>query len=650
MATKAFGAADAAVVDPALCARGHECKPTEVLNLTGRGIAVIGSLGPIGTTAAPLRRLNLSDNSLTRLTGLHHLPSLTWLDASKNKLVGTALSDLDEMRALVVLSAAHNALKDLPASALRAQASSLKALVLNNNSLRDKDITPLLALTQLNSLVLSHNPRITSLPEAISRLRELTKLSLSHCTLTALPSGIGSLTRLAELRLNGNALTAVPPALAGCRGLRLLDLGHNQIADLEGLAVLGELPMLANLNLRGNPCCPVGRGGPAARAAAEGSADDVHAAAADEKVATAAGTAAGVPASAEEIEAYSAALLALCPRLSHLDNQKLARREGQKGGASSRAAGKTGAGAAAGSAHRRAAAAASGEVDEGGASRGDEEEDDEAEAGASAAPPTARPGGKAARGEPGAAARDRAAGKARVGSHDSLRAKGGARTTERPEAAAGGAERKHHGRESSSELAHARAGAGAAAAPDVLSGSKRKRAEITGHASQRGKGAGADGAAGPAAEAVTGAAMGGKRARLAEATGAKAGGHLDDHAAPRGKSVHLDKRDAAGQAEGAAVIEGEGKAGQGASRSERRRSKVEQAGLVDKAHSSGSGGGKASRSKAAADAGEGDAQVEYVSASSHSASKAAADSAAPGGDFAALVKGQEGVDVVGGWD
>lgn len=277
---------------PELCNKGRPAKPNECLDLSKRGIEEIGSLPIIGTAEAPLRRLDLSENALQRLRGLDNVKSLTMLDVRGNKLAGPALVDIASLSSLKVLNASSNRIKDVPASALRAQSSSLLACVLNDNKI--SDITPLTNLTACNSLILSNN-RISSLPATISKMKELTKLGLAHnSTLSTLPAELAGLKKLAELRLNDCSFAAVPAASIGSiPSLRMLDLGNNKIDDLALVAPLADLPRLSQLTLRGNPCVPAynkeGKDG------------------------------------GEAYQSYVAAIRALCPRLTHLDNRVLPR-------------------------------------------------------------------------------------------------------------------------------------------------------------------------------------------------------------------------------------------------------------------------------------------------------------------------------------
>ena len=127
----------------------------DAVDLSARGVVALARLPP------GARRLDVSRNpQLARLTGLEALSkSLTWLDASDCGLTGVGVSDVRGLAALSFLSLAGNSgLAALPAGAL-AGLGSLKALLLNGCALRS--LRGLAGLGQLNTLVASHNPRLT---------------------------------------------------------------------------------------------------------------------------------------------------------------------------------------------------------------------------------------------------------------------------------------------------------------------------------------------------------------------------------------------------------------------------------------------------------------------------------------------------------
>ncbi|GMF27057.1 unnamed protein product [Phytophthora lilii] len=154
------------------------------IDLTGRGIETIVSLDGMQQAT----KLDLSRNKLTKLTQLKSVPRVTMLKLTDNKLNGDGLAEIQHLKKLVILNAAENQVTRIPFEVLR-NVRTLKALVLNNNS--------------------------------ISALDWMPKLPVS-CSVI-------------------------------CFNLKVLELSHNQIDDWSGLEALSSLENLRQLNLIGNP-------------------------------------------------------------------------------------------------------------------------------------------------------------------------------------------------------------------------------------------------------------------------------------------------------------------------------------------------------------------------------------------------------------
>jgi hypothetical protein len=104
-------------------------------------------------------------------------------------------------------------------------------------------------LTQLTSLDLSDN-RLITLPEAVVNLTQLTRLNLSDNQLTTLPEAIGNLTQLTTLDLSVNRLTTLPDAIGNLTQLTNLNIYNNRLTTLPD--TIGNLTRLTSIDLRRN--------------------------------------------------------------------------------------------------------------------------------------------------------------------------------------------------------------------------------------------------------------------------------------------------------------------------------------------------------------------------------------------------------------
>ncbi|TDH65530.1 hypothetical protein CCR75_007453 [Bremia lactucae] len=217
------------------------------VDLTSRGIERILSLEGIDAAT----KLDLSHNKLTKLSELKSVPRVTMLKLTDNNLNGDGLAEIQHLKKLVILNASENHVTRVPFEVIR-NARTLKALVLNNNSISTLDWIP--KLPNLNSLILSHN-NITKIPQrVVDGLPSLKKISISHNLIEEIPN-LSQLSEITELRLSHNRIKAIPAHLAQLKNLRVLELSHNDIDDWSGLDALSTLENLRQLNLAGNPIC-----------------------------------------------------------------------------------------------------------------------------------------------------------------------------------------------------------------------------------------------------------------------------------------------------------------------------------------------------------------------------------------------------------
>jgi internalin A len=91
---------------------------------------------------------------------------------------------------------------------------------------------------------------LTSLPESLGKLTQLTILDVSDNELTVLPECLGQLTQLQSLDVMSNQLTELPESLGQLTQLQSLDVMDNQLTELP--ESLGQLTQLQRLAVSGN--------------------------------------------------------------------------------------------------------------------------------------------------------------------------------------------------------------------------------------------------------------------------------------------------------------------------------------------------------------------------------------------------------------
>jgi len=166
---------------------------------------------------------------------LKHLPSTIGTLTELTQLIchGNQLEDLpDSLSGCTKLNYANfvgNRLTTLPVSFRSLK--NIARLILSDNFIKEFPIA-LLEMTSLETLDLSGNPSLKSLPEDMSSLVNLRKLRVNNAGLTSLPMGLPRLPKLTELDAGLNELDAVTANIADCLALKTLNLSYNNFTEV----------------------------------------------------------------------------------------------------------------------------------------------------------------------------------------------------------------------------------------------------------------------------------------------------------------------------------------------------------------------------------------------------------------------------------
>ncbi|XP_053572364.1 leucine-rich repeat and guanylate kinase domain-containing protein [Bombina bombina] len=188
-----------------------------------------------------LQKLDVSCNEITDLSCVSHMPYLTELKASNNKL--TTFFDFAPPKNLQVVDLSFNLITDMKDLSVH---KVLRTLILNNNKITEiKGLENCRSLSHLN---LSHN-QISSICDFGSL--PIKTLCLGSNQIKNI-SGLDNLKNLQTLDLSGNRISS----LEGLEGLDLLQNLHledNEICEISEISYIEELPLLHVLNLVKNP-------------------------------------------------------------------------------------------------------------------------------------------------------------------------------------------------------------------------------------------------------------------------------------------------------------------------------------------------------------------------------------------------------------
>lgn len=225
------------------------------ISLANRGIQTISDMNDMNNN---LRRLDLSSNKLTRLTGFVNMTGsqLSLLNVSMNDIKGDmGLEDLRYLTELRTLNISKNPhIKTIRSHVMKPLREKLQALIANDCGLINASFIRF--LPALNTLVLSSNELDSLSMNEYGVFKHLIKLSLGRNKFTTFPD-LTSCFALNELRINHNMLQSIPSSFYEHhnKNLRTLDISCNLFSDWNIVKDLSQLNGLTNLSLHGNPLC-----------------------------------------------------------------------------------------------------------------------------------------------------------------------------------------------------------------------------------------------------------------------------------------------------------------------------------------------------------------------------------------------------------
>ena len=217
-------------------------------------------------TMLDLMALDVRNRGIKNLTGLEHAHNLKALNLGGEYIAGegdvnsNVITDLSPLSALTQLNSLSLSNTGISNISVLAGLTQLQSLELGGNVI--SDVSALAALTQLNKLRLSGNiiSDISPLAEltqltylslgdntisdvsALAELKKLTYLNLWYNTISDI-SALAVLTQLNVLRLSGNIISDISP-LANLTQLTSLELRSNTISDVSALTALTQLTEL----------------------------------------------------------------------------------------------------------------------------------------------------------------------------------------------------------------------------------------------------------------------------------------------------------------------------------------------------------------------------------------------------------------------
>ncbi|WWC65149.1 uncharacterized protein I303_107763 [Kwoniella dejecticola CBS 10117] len=195
---------------------------------------------PTSEVLASVRRLDLSGSGVTDVKWLKGT-GVTWLSLNGCQ-IQEGWEEVGELQELTVLNINGCGIKSLPKSL--GKLSKVKAIVAMNNDWTQLDEEVVSGWKDLNSLIISHSPNLTTLPQTLAELYHLSKLTFSHCpkvTSNSLPD-LTNLPLLRDVKMNNlPQLTNLPKHITtwGKGNLNLVGKGsEDNVKFGDGLEVL----------------------------------------------------------------------------------------------------------------------------------------------------------------------------------------------------------------------------------------------------------------------------------------------------------------------------------------------------------------------------------------------------------------------------
>ena len=201
-----------------------------------------GDMLALTTLEAP----NANIRNLAGLEQAHNLASLNLGGAyvsEKGYVNSNTIPDFSPILELTQLNSLNLSYSSLSDASFLSELPQLKWLDLGNNNL--SDISALTELTQLTFLYLSSNPITDADP--LARLIQLTHLDLSSTSISDM-SPLAELTQLRALYLYSTSFTDIS-ALSGLKQLTNLSISGTSISDVSPLAELTQLTSLYLVNI-----------------------------------------------------------------------------------------------------------------------------------------------------------------------------------------------------------------------------------------------------------------------------------------------------------------------------------------------------------------------------------------------------------------